>query len=1241
MRLLLLFFLGIMTFAQAQNNIEVIVSGWGGEGAANQLEYSRDGKAIAFNRGRTVLLCDVRTGKVVRSFTSEFGEIGVLALSPTREYLAVAGRFSNSKSGSMVQIWNLITGKTETIQLHDKKRVTALAFSPDGKYLASGGTNNDIYLFTVNEQLEINQTGVFDSSKDGHKKDVKGLRFTPDGQTLLSFSNDNTIKIWDMAAVQLRKTLEIPSDIFSLDVGPQGRYAVGGGRDEQIRLWDLESGEMKTLSGHEKNITAVLISPDGKTIISAAKDQTIRFWNLQGEQLFVFDPIAKEYELRGGREHSNEIFANNIVLTISPDGRYLAYSMYFNFLGNISNTSDGDMPYVVNLLDIARKQVIRQLPDSDSAPLIKLFFDENGERLATFTKDRDFQILNLEHVTQELSFHIPDTTVRSVVLSPDWRYVLYQHGTEPIADRDKFMGRGVQELSAYELCLLPSGLTTGEGYSYKDRKIIKTFHSPLGASEGRFSPDGKFLALTEKNGGRSVLNIWELDGDQEPSLAQEIEIPDFTVPNDLPPIVPVDFSADGRHLAIGLLNKIQIFEIGKWDDLAGSLDLPEDRSDIAGINFIDDDRTLMVNLLHTKNSLGGRNCEFINITYPKSEDGEREKKKKKKGLGGLIRNLSEKVDMLEGDDDPFIKRGPLKLSSPFGNLIVLPDVVAIAPDRQFMAEVPNEYEIKFRPLRGLEMNMGGFLVAKEAEAGMFPEEKLTQRSVITSMAISPDARFLVIGSDNGSIDLVHLLSGQKIMTIAVAKDNYIFFAPDYYYATDREGGKLLFVRIDDDYYPFDVLDVKYNRPDLVWKALSDPETGIVQPSEETAYKFDAYYRAYQKRLEKMELREGDLTADAQNLPKVEIQNIDQLPIETTERNLSLKLKMTDAKVKLSALHISVNDVPIFGTAGLSLQDEAAMSLEKALTIPLSFGSNQIQISVVNTAGKRSYRETIPPIKLTGEKPASNLVLIAIGVSQYQNEEMNLRFAEKDASELVALFRKNAGNRKVEVFQLTNENATRENILALSQNLEATHIDDQVIIYYAGHGMYDADYNYILATHDIDFSDPAARGLSYDQLLGLLDGIPARNKLLLLDACHSGEIDKENIEQVEAVLEEEEDITFRSFGNKKVQEKQVGLENSFELMKSLFADLREGTGSAVIAAAGGAEYAMEGGGVENGVFTHVLLKGLGEKAADQNGDGEVQISELQAYLNREVSKMTHNQQRPTTRTRKFSNDWRVW
>jgi hypothetical protein len=374
---------------------------------------------------------------------------------------------------------------------------------------------------------------------------------------------------------------------------------------------------------------------------------------------------------------------------------------------------------------------------------------------------------------------------------------------------------------------------------------------------------------------------------------------------------------------------------------------------------------------------------------------------------------------------------------------------------------------------------------------------------------------------------------------------------------------------------------------------------------------------------------------------VEIQNIDQLPIETTERDLSLKLKLTDSKAKLSSLHIAVNDVPIFGTAGMSLQDEASMSLEKELTIPLSFGSNQIQISVVNAAGKRSYRETIPPIKLTGEKPAQKLILIAVGVSEYQDAEMNLRFAKKDASELAQLFQKNAGNRKVELHLLTNQEATREKILALSQYLEATNIDDQVIIYYAGHGMYDADYNYILATHDINFSDPAAKGLSYDQVLGFLDGIPARNKLLLLDACHSGEIDKENIEQVEAVLEEDEDITFRSFGNKKVQEKQVGLENSFELMKSLFTDLREGTGSAVIAAAGGAEYALEGGGVENGVFTHVLLKGLGEKAADQNGDGEVRISELQAYLNREVSKMTHNQQRPTTRTRKFSNDWRVW
>src|SRR5204862_4603338 len=178
------------------------------------------------------------------------------------------------------------------------------------------------------------------------------------------------------------------------------------------------------------------------------------------------------------------------------------------------------------------------------------------------------------------------------------------------------------------------------------------------------------------------------------------------------------------------------------------------------------------------------------------------------------------------------------------------------------------------------------------------------------------------------------------------------------------------------------------------------------------------------------------------------------------------------------------------------------------------------------------------------------------------------------------------------------------------------VNEEVVLFIAGHGLLDKDLSYYLATYDIDFKNPADKGLPYDKLAAILDGIPARKKLMMMDACHSGELDSEEMTLVKTENKiDAGDISFRAMPNTAV--KQLGLENSFELMKELFSDLRKGNGATVISSAGGAEYAMEGAQWNNGVFTYCLLDGLKNKKADLNKDGKVMLSELQAFLNHQV------------------------
>ncbi|MCH2233126.1 MAG: hypothetical protein MK078_02650 [Crocinitomicaceae bacterium] len=95
------------------------------------------------------------------------------------------------------------------------------------------------------------------------------------------------------------------------------------------------------------------------------------------------------------------------------------------------------------------------------------------------------------------------------------------------------------------------------------------------------------------------------------------------------------------------------------------------------------------------------------------------------------------------------------------------------------------------------------------------------------------------------------------------------------------------------------------------------------------------------------------------------------------------------------------------------------------------------------------------------------------------------------------------------------------------------------------------------------------------------------------------------------------------------------------MKSLFTDLRRGTGAIVISSSGGAELAIESSKYENGLFTFCLIDALNNNNADINKDKAITISELQAYVTQEVSRLSNGLQVPTSRIQNKELDYRIW
>jgi len=394
----------------------------------------------------------------------------------------------------------------------------------------------------------------------------------------------------------------------------------------------------------------------------------------------------------------------------------------------------------------------------------------------------------------------------------------------------------------------------------------------------------------------------------------------------------------------------------------------------------------------------------------------------------------------------------------------------------------------------------------------------------------------------------------------------------------------------------------------------------------------ALNKAYLKRLRKMDLSEDDLQASL-ILPSLHVDYVNQ---ETNQSKITVPVKAKD-KSTLKRIFVFINDVPVYGQKGKYI---TGSNYEELLQLELSPGVNKMQFSVLNSFGVTSLTET-RYVTYNAPKVKGHLYVIAIGVSDYLNDAFDLSYAAKDATDLVNLMATHTKNYSgFTPILITDSKATKEEILKVKATLMNTSVNDQVILFAAGHGLLDDDFNYYFATHDIDFYNPSKKGLIYEELEGLLDGIPARKKLMFIDACNSGEVDEEEIATLTARTNDS-NSEVKSRGFKNITKKKIGLENSVDLMQKYFNDLRKGTGAMVISSASGVEFAFESPIWQNGVFTYALLEGLKSGNCDANKDGQIQISELRNYVFDKVAELTDGKQHPTSRRENLEFDFVIW